>query len=337
MINGYNYEDYLFISARIRAKENSLVGREDLLAMASASGVEEIYRMLDDKGIVTENDQRNGRNYDFELSKRLLEAFSSVFSDITEKKLFAVLTYPYDCHNLKTAIKYLHKGTSGKGVMIPLGSVSPEKIETAVIKGEQTGLTRNMAEAAKTANDEFCKTKDPSVIDLIVDYACFEDMLEAVSEYSVPFMRELLSLKADTANVYTAVRIARRYSGKAFNPPEKAFVVGGKLPTELFKGLFDGSDTDEVIGRLADKLSATEYADMVSALRENSADIGKLCDDIYMSKVRQARQTLAGAEVAAGYLVACEYEVKNLRILIAGKRAGMDARSIIERLRESYV
>ena len=334
---GHNYEDYLFISARIRAKENFLIGRADLLTMASAGSAEELYRMLDDKGVITENDVRNGRDYDTALSKRLSDAFSSVLSDITEKKLFAVLTYPYDCHNLKTAIKYLHKGVSGKRIMIPLGSVAPEKTEAAVIKGEEAELPRNMAAAAKIASDEFCKTKDPSVIDLIVDYACFEDMAEAVSEYSAPFMREILALKADTVNVYTAVRIARRCSGKAFTPPEKTFVVGGKLPIDTFDGLFDGSDADEVIGRLADKLAVTEYSDMASELRKDGTDMGKLCDDVYMSKVRQARQTLAGVEVAAGYLAASEYEVKNLRILIAGKRAGMDARSIIERLRESYV
>lgn len=335
--NGYNYEDYLFISSRIRAKENFLIGKNDLLAMASLGSTEELYRMLDDKGVVAENDVRNGRDYDKALSKRLSEAFSSVLSDVPEKKLFAVLTYPYDCHNVKTAIKYLHKGVSGSNVMIPLGSVSPEKVEAAVIKGEETEIPRNMSAAIKVASDEFCKTKDPQMIDLIMDYACFEDMAEAVMEYPVPFMRELLALKADTVNIYTAFRMARRYSEKAFAPNEKTFVLGGNLPIEVFSEMFDGSDSDTLIGKLADKLAVTEYAEIADALRKGERDIGKLCEELYISKVRQARQTLAGAEVAAGYLVASEYEVRNLRILIAGKRAGLDARSIIERLRGSYV
>ena len=335
--NGYNYEDYLFISSRIRAKENFLIGQNDLLTMASIGSADELYRMLDDKGIIAENDVRNGRDYDKVLSERLYDAFSSVLSDVPEKKLFAVLTYPYDCHNLKTAIKYLYKGVSGSKVMIPLGSVSPEKAEAAVIKGEETEMPRNMSAAIKVAGDEFCKTKDPQMIDLIMDYACFEDMAEAVAEYPVPFMRELLALKADTANIYTAFRMAYRFSGKAFTPNEKTFVLGGKLPIEAFSEMFDGSDADTLVSRLADKLSVTEYSVIADALRKGERDIGKLCENLYISKVREARQTLAGAEVAAGYLAASEYEVKNLRILIAGKRAGTDAKSIIERLRGSYV
>ena len=136
MKNGYNYEDYLFVSARIRAKENSLIGHSDLMSMVSASSIDELYRMLDDKGIVAENDPRNGRNYDAVLAKRLPDAYDSVFSDIPERSLFTVFTYPYDCHNLKTAIKYAQKGSSGASVMIPLGTVSPEKTEEAVIKGD---------------------------------------------------------------------------------------------------------------------------------------------------------------------------------------------------------
>ena len=337
MKNGYNYEDYLFVSARIRAKENSLIGHSDLMSMVSASSIDELYRMLDDKGIVAENDPRNGRNYDAVLAKRLSDAYASVFSDIPERSLFTVFTYPYDCHNLKTAIKYAQKGSSGASVMIPLGTVSPEKTEEAVIKGDFSAFPSNMAKAAENAVDEFCKTKDPQIIDLILDYACFEDISESTKVHNVPFVTELLAIKADTVNIFTSVRLARRYSEKTFTLPENALVVGGKLPHSFFTEVFAEAEPSGVIDILADKLTRTEYSVIADRLKAGEYDIGKLCDDLYISKVRQARQTLAGVEVAAGYIAATEYEVKNLRILIAGKRAGLDAKSIAERLRGSYV
>jgi vacuolar-type H+-ATPase subunit C/Vma6 len=41
--------------------------------------------------------------------------------------------------------------------------------------------------------------------------------------------------------------------------------------------------------------------------------------------------------VLAAYLVATEYEVKNIRVILASKDAGLSGDVIFERLRESYV
>ena len=41
-----------------------------------------------------------------------------------------------------------------------------------------------------------------------------------------------------------------------------------------------------------------------------------------------------GAEIAIGYIVALEYEVKNIRIILAGKDAGLSPEVIRERLRD---
>ena len=38
-----------------------------------------------------------------------------------------------------------------------------------------------------------------------------------------------------------------------------------------------------------------------------------------------------------GYLLGSEYEVRNLRILLAGLEAGLPAATLRERMRESYV
>ena len=46
-------------------------------------------------------------------------------------------------------------------------------------------------------------------------------------------------------------------------------------------------------------------------------------------------QTLAC--VLIGYLLGSEYEVRNLRILLAGLEAGLPAATLRERMRESYV
>ena len=55
-----------------------------------------------------------------------------------------------------------------------------------------------------------------------------------------------------------------------------------------------------------------------------------------MALIRRAKAIPFGAEVPVSYLLACEAEIKNLRILLAGKRAGLDTQVIEARMRDCY-
>jgi V/A-type H+-transporting ATPase subunit C len=56
-----------------------------------------------------------------------------------------------------------------------------------------------------------------------------------------------------------------------------------------------------------------------------------------MALVKETKFIPLGLEVMVAFLAAHEYEVKNLRILLAGKEAGIPTQTIRERIRESYV
>ena len=67
------------------------------------------------------------------------------------------------------------------------------------------------------------------------------------------------------------------------------------------------------------------------------ADTEKRADDHLMTLIRRARYVTFGAEVPIAYLLAAERQSKNLRILLVGKAAGLDAQAIQTRMRDSYV
>ena len=67
------------------------------------------------------------------------------------------------------------------------------------------------------------------------------------------------------------------------------------------------------------------------------ATIEKCADDEYMRVVRDDAKVPFGVEVAGGYLLGCETAVKNIRIVLAAKDAGLDNQKIRERVRDSYV
>ena len=56
-----------------------------------------------------------------------------------------------------------------------------------------------------------------------------------------------------------------------------------------------------------------------------------------MQRIREARLIPYGAPPLIGYLLGSEYEVRNLRIVLAGVEAGLPMQTVRERIRESYV
>lgn len=332
-----NYEDHLFLSARLGALEKRLISKKDISAMAAAKDADELFRKLGERGIALENDPENGADHIEALLRRLSDAYLAVLSDAPDKGLFAPFTYPYDCHNLKTALKYAIKGESGRKFMIPLGTVSPEKAESGVIRNELSAFPANMASAVDIARREYAKRRDPQIIDLTLDHACFEDMKSELDARDARFMRNVLKVKADTTNISTAVRLARAGYGNGKLPPENAFVSGGGIPIDIFLGLFKKGD---VTAALSERLSRTEYSTIGGILRAEKTDMEELervCDGIRISHVMRSKDAVSGCEAAARYLTMAEYEVKDLRILITGKIIGEPCERIVARLRETGV
>ena len=63
----------------------------------------------------------------------------------------------------------------------------------------------------------------------------------------------------------------------------------------------------------------------------------KLCDDAVLNYVAGAKYVAFGEAPVIGYLAAKENELTSVRIIMSGRMAGLDADTIRERLRESYV
>ena len=60
-------------------------------------------------------------------------------------------------------------------------------------------------------------------------------------------------------------------------------------------------------------------------------------DSFWMRRIQGVKFVPYGPEVLIAYLLAQEYEVRNLRICIAGKRERLSVEMIRERMRDSYV
>ena len=327
---------YMYASSRVRALEVGLVGKDRIEQLLNAGSMDELYARLAEYGVTLVKDADGKVKEEETLQGILKRALDDLLESVPAPELFDFLRYPYDCHNIKSAIKSNLRGLSADGLLSALGTVSSEKVANMPIENDFSCLPAAMANAAPLAVQAYAKTANPRQIDLILDKACYADMLSCVKQGSEPLHLQLVQTKIDLTNVMICLRLVRMEAGEQGEMLlEQAWLDGGLLQKEtLLRAYREGE------AALISCLVGTAYDKFATAMRDRgqtAAAAERLVDDYFMDLVRTVRYTTFGESVLSAYFYAQEYAVRNIRIVIAAKRAGLSAEIIRERIRTSYV
>ena len=334
----YNDTNFLYSSARVRALENSVISNERLERMIEAKSSSEIIASLPEYGFDIVYDRAVGEKHIL-VEQTLLSVLKNAYIDIAnmcgEITVADFLRYPYDCNNIKAIIKCQSREVDPTDMLFDIGTVPAERLVEYIREKDYSALPAKMAEALPVAIEAFASSSNPQQVDLILDRACFCDMLEFAKNTGVDYIVELVRTRIDLLNIITCIRISRMKLHFAAEPLiREAYLEGGVLDIDFFV-----SGLQHNLKALFEALGYTPYAELTKYADENSPffTIEVAADNLWLDRAKKAKSVTFGAPVLIGYLAALEYEVKNLRIILAGKDAGLDAQTIKERMRASYV
>lgn len=335
----YKDTDYMYSSTRVRALEVKLATRETLERMLDAKSSADIVAMLPDLGfeIIRESDDPSSavRREDT-LMSLLCQSYDDIKKMTDGQEIVDFMRYPYDCNNLKSVIKCASREIDPRPMLIGAGSVSISDTLKAFEQKSYSAFPKEMAEAVETAQEAFAKTSNPQTVDFILDRACFADMLSNAQGTGTELAEKLVRTKIDLVNIMTCVRILRmRIGHAAAGLLADAVIDGGYLDTDTFRRAISSDEA-----KFSDELKYTDSYYPLSqyiGTGDTLAALERQCDNKWISVAKEAKQVPFGAPVLIGYMAALEYQVKNIRIILAGKDADLSSETLRERLRESYV
>lgn len=323
----YREQDYIYGSVRVQAIEKNAVGAERFFRAAEARTYDEAVRILEETSLRLSGDVE-------ECITSLLDNAYGVLDDLAPNpELFDVLRYPYDCHNIKSAIKSSIKSSSRDcdSLLYSCGRIGTYEIKRIVREHDFDALPENMGKAAEKAYDGYLRTKDPQQIDFLLDSACYRDMKKCSDEYGVKFFSDFVSHRADATNILTAIRIIRMSA--PYPLFKKVMLAGGNIDANSFADCF-GAETAK--GREQKVFAAADSVGyrMGCLAGDSLTDIEKAADQLTLDFVEEAAAgSLAGAELLCNFILKRETEAKNIRIVLSGKAAGLPAEIIKSRLR----
>lgn len=335
MKNREQEQDYLYASARVRALEAHLISKSYYATLAEAKNPMEVCRILEERGICIQ-DASTPAAFSHSLGQMMAQTLQLLASIAPNPEIVHYLQYPYDCHNLKAALK----GRLGKRpyahLLSDCASVSCEKTEEAVRANRYDAFPKHMAQAAIAAVEFYAKTQDPQQIDLHLDCACYADLFDDVAVRTRPFLKEVLTCRVDLTNLQMCARLLAlpdRFARREIF--RQSQIAGSALEDAWYFRVLDADASN-----FAAMLKSSAYSSLSTAFSEHTVDytaLERICDCRYLRAFESTKNMLFGAPVLLAYGVAMEYQIKNLRILFTGKMAGLSPQNIMERLRVSDV
>ena len=334
--------EYMYGSARIRALENRMVGRERMDALVEAKSTEEVLARLAEYGISPTGEGEDAATAATSKAREemLLSVLRSAYCEVEtacpDPTVFRWFRYPYDCNNIKAAMKCLIRDLPPEDMFFDFGTVPAEQVMELVRTGKYNAFPPAMAQAAPVAREAYAKTGDPQKIDAILDRACYTDMMQAVKATGDTTMMGWLSAKVDLLNLTLCLRIIRMARGDiGLTFLQDSLLPGGHLEAQTFISAYQ--EGEEALWR---KIMFGDYWKFALAVEKSNgslAAVERCADDHWMGLVRDGARVAFGAPVLGGYLIGCENSVKNIRIVLAAKDAGLPTEAIRERIRVSYV
>lgn len=330
--------EYMYISARVRAIEANMPGRETVGRMLGADSAESAAAVATESGILRSvSDARNPEVLDGLLLGRLKDALETVEADEDGKNITPILRYAYDCANIKAALRCTPNDIDFADLLFDVGTLPTQSYGEMALSGDFEGLPTHMKEAAEKAKVEYAATGDPLKIDLPLDRACFADILDAAQELSDPFAVDYVKTKIDMTNVMIILRVLRMgLSEMTTALLSDALIDGGKVDCDSLREIANLGGEAEAKEGLS-KLIKQEYPQISEAILGGEGDLENACDSHIEELLHRARYIPFGAPAVLSFLCELEYEIKNVRIILAGKAAGLSQQSIAQRVRGSYV
>lgn len=330
-----NNIEYVDSSAYIRLQEKKLLKTADLERMADAPDKEELYRLL---GQAAAYDFASLGEGDPErlLRRELRRAYEMAYGLSKQGELVDILACRYDFHNLKVAMKAHYWEGDADRPTIEASRLPPERLEAAVAReGEKHDLPQAYLDAVADCRRGFEAGGNPQEIDIVLDRAMYAYMLELCRELDCGFVTEYVRMGIDYLNLRTLVRVKNMQRGTAFLG--RCLIPGGLCDTVAFLEAYS-KPPGALSASFAFKHFGEQVRQGVEAMEKtgNYSGLERLLDNRLIEYTKQVKYLAFGPQVLFAFLVNKENEIRQIRVLLAGKNNRLDSGALRERLRENY-
>jgi len=326
---------YAFASGRVRALELKLIGKQRMERLAEAKDVEECMRLLADTAYGEHLEEIEEVGYEAFLRNEEARVLRLVDSLSMDELLSDVLRLEYDFNNLKVLLRESFAGRDLSLLYMDLGKYPVLEIKQLIEGETPERIPAPLNEAAARGIAAWAETSDPAEVDTAVDGVMFAHFLKVAGDHNVPYLRTLMQVKIDLANMRTFLR-ARNIELEP-RVLERLLYPGGSVNLDALTATFQ-LPIEEVLARF----QFSPYRPLIekgwAALSASGSfvPLEREIDNHIVSFLKLSKYFTFGFEIVMAYALMKKSEIKTLRLILAAKEKDMPAESIKERIPDAF-
>ena len=305
-----NRNDFILPVSMIKVQEKKLLNEDRLIKMLETNSFKEILRILNDTDYsysiaTTMQDDEYEKIINGEL-ERVFKFTREISKNNQEIVDLAALKYEYQ--NLKLLLK-------DKGNILDVYNIS-----TGIIDKEE--IMNNF--------NEVKKYKDLKEACIKLDKMYLKHLLKLANSTNIPLFIDYAKISIDRYNIVTFLRLKKQ--NRNVDYLDDILVDGGSISKEeLIKVYFNNTYL-----LLFKKKIATKTWDTFEK-NGDILEIEKIFDNMIISLAKEYKYITIGPEPIFTYIIAKEYELKALRLILSAKLNDIDIELVKSRLRGVYV
>lgn len=318
---------YAFASAQVKSLQTFMLGRTLLQDMANAIDFSQSVDLLS----ATEYPYTQETSIE-QINENLLEKRKQVrnlFCDlVVDKGIAELLKARSDFANLRLALR---RKLTEKPIGVDYcsdGFVPASEFESVFEQENYAPLPIYMREAIEAAVLAYYQNKDIRQIDYALDAEYFRYIIAKATELKNDFLIGLYRMRADLTNIRTMLRLKYRQAEEL-----DGFVPGGYVDESVLKHCVN-LDYDSI----KTMFFSTPYYELVEAgvgylVSDNSfLKVEQRCDSYIAGYLESGFMVTAGSQPLIAYLLLKEDEIRNVRLVLTGKKNLLDPKLILDRL-----
>lgn len=322
---------------RLRVYETRLLDKSKIDRMIDSNSANESLKVLQETEYGSlMNNIKKAEDYEVILSEELKRVFHVMYDISPVKSLVDLMSIKYDYQNIKVILKGMFLKEDLSYLLIPVGTVDVSKLKYSIENSDIRDLEPIMRESIEEAMSSFEKTKDPQIVDIILDKYMFKALVQIKNEINDKFVDKYVVALIDSTNLKTLLRVKKQNKGREFF--DSVIIEGGSIDKDKLLGMIN-----DAVENISTKLAFSNYAEFIKSGIEHYTKtksvslLEKLVDNFIMDMMKNAKIIPFGVEPLLAYIYAKETEIKIIRIIMVGKLNNISAEVVRERLRDSYV
>jgi len=323
--------DYAYIVGRVRALETQLLNQTLLERVLDAKNADEAFRVLNDYPLISDHiGDLSVKDYQ-KVFLSSLQALQKLIHEMAPRKqVMNFLWYKYDFHNLKVVLKARlmeHGYADVEHALMDVGLHSLANWEKVLFEGRSLDLIPGVESAIKEATELYEKSKDPQVVDLVVDQYYLGELFRLAEDMESPVTQAYISRLIDIINARTFVRCKELKKDRAYY--EKVIAEGGSVYPETFLSAYE-KGYDELRGILEKRPHMADLAEALDSVKKDRSLLlleTKILENL-QNFMKESQRESFGPEPVFAFFYKFENHLQILRTILIGKLNKLEVKEI---------